>query len=115
MTFETSSQVLFRTELLSGRLIYGNGDLSDSAMSLGDLFSKWPCIPNLLEYGFPGEMPDERGVSDQRLRGLSTKPGLVGRIGRDNGVNWFGPPRCSSALCVLGEASLADELKIGFE
>jgi len=46
--------------------------------------------------------------------GLSTKPGRLVKIGKDNGFNWLGC-LCSRAMRDVGEASLAEELKADFE
>lgn len=70
-------------------------------------------MPNL-GYGLPGEIADESGVSAHRLSGLSTSPGLPGRIGSDKGFSWLG---CLGSWFVrdIGDVSLTDELKTGFE
>jgi len=70
-------------------------------------------MPNL-GYGFPGETADDNGVSAHRDKGLSTSGGLPVIIGRDRGLSGVGN-RVSRAIRVVGEASLADELKRDFE
>lgn len=58
-------------------------------------------------------MADDCGVSAHRLSGLSTRPGLPGRIGSDKGFNWLG--YLCSLMRDVGDISLTDELKPGFE
>lgn len=90
--------------------MYGCGDLSDSVVSLGDLYSYCPLRPNL-GYGFPGEIAADRGVSEvaHLANGLSSGPSLLVFIGSDNGLRVG--CRCSSAILDVGETSLAEELK----
>jgi hypothetical protein len=80
---DASSAILI-TEPLMERLVNGKGDLSDSIVSVEDLKSWPPCIPNL-EYGFLGDIV--AGVSVHLAKGLSARIGLLVLIGRDKGFN----------------------------